>query len=126
MKIVVDSDIFIDHFRNYRPGTDFLLSAFEKYDVNFSAVTEAELLSGWECNDKAAEDRVLALLLKAAKIPVDNEIARRAGELVRKSSIPMVDSFIAATALKLDAPLYSRNTRHFEKVKGLKIISPYN
>ena len=68
---------------------------------------------------------ILSILSFASKAELTNEIARRAGDLRRIYSIPLVDAIIGATALKIDAKLVTRNIRHFERIENLKIVVPY-
>jgi hypothetical protein len=61
-------------------------------------------------------------------IPVDEWVARAAGALARQhrraySGIDDADYMIAATALLLDAPLLTRNVRHFPMLQDL--VAPY-
>jgi tRNA(fMet)-specific endonuclease VapC len=56
----------------------------------------------------------LDILLKAAEIQADL--------LAKNQIIGLVDTFIAATALHNDVPLFTLNTRHFSRVRGLKLL----
>ena len=42
--------------------------------------------------------------------------------LSRNQVIGLIDTFIAATALHYALPLLTLNTRHFERVSGLKLL----
>jgi toxin FitB len=110
-RILVDSDVLVDHLRGHRrfsAGTD---------DVHVSAVTRAELFSG----RGAEERRIRRLLDPMTELPVDAAIAERAGRLRRGTLLRLPDALIAATALEHRLTLVTRNVRDFEGVKGLKV-----
>ena len=44
-KILLDTNIFIDHLRGYAPAVAFFSSLSDK-EISFSAITESELLAG--------------------------------------------------------------------------------
>ncbi|MBI1970854.1 type II toxin-antitoxin system VapC family toxin [Candidatus Woesearchaeota archaeon] len=124
MSFVVDSDLFIDFLRSYPPSKDW----FDKLDweqAYFSAISEGELLSGQECTDDNARRKTLELLQAATKVLVTNEIAQKAGEVRRNYGIPIMDAFIAATALDLGCILLTRNIKHYQHIPGLTVKKPY-
>ncbi len=124
MKLVIDTDIFIDFLRGYTPSQEWFKKLVWE-QVLFSAVSEAELLSGRDCMMPENEKKTLTLLQGGLKIPVTNEVARKAGEIRRMYDIPLMDSFIAATAILHEATVITRNVKHFGKVKEAKIKKPY-
>ena len=110
--VLVDTDIFIDHLRGaaaLAPG---------KHRLHYSVITRAELFAG-----SSATDLVARLLSPFREIPVDRAIAERAGRVKNEVGIPMPDALIAATALERGLSVASRNTRHFESVRGLRLRS---
>lgn len=111
MRILVDSDVVVDHLRGHRRlvvGGD---------DVHYSVITRAELYAGRGTEER----RVNTLLAPFAELPVDREIAQRAGRLRRTAGIRLPDAIIAATALHHGLTLVTRNRHDFEAVKGLRI-----
>lgn len=114
MRILVDSDVLVDHLRGHRrlvAGSD---------ELHVSAVTRAELFSGG-----AGEERRIRRLLEAmVDIPVDAAIAGRAGRLRRGTARRLPDALIAATALQHRLTLMTRNARDFEGIRGLRVRSP--
>ncbi len=125
--VVIDSSIFIDHFRNYIPAVNFFssLSDEEKKYVFFSAITESELISGRSCEDDSVKAKVLQMLNNFNKIEVNNKVAMLAGDLSRKQNILIPDAIIAATALVNNADLLTKNLKDFARIKDLKSVSPY-
>lgn len=124
--IIVDTDIFIDNFRGLVKAKNFFERVIESdKGFYFSVITEAELLSGEECNDKLKMDRVLQLFSLGKKLVIDNRIAKSAGELRRQYNLALDDCFIGATALEHNAILITRNISDFKKIKGLSVRMPY-
>ncbi len=113
-KILVDSDVIVDHLRGHRRltvGGD---------ELHVSAVTRAELFSG-----RATEARrVRRLLEPMTDLPVDAAIAERAGRLRRGTVRRLPDALIAATALHHRLTLVTRNVRDFEGIRGLRVRPP--
>lgn len=124
MKIVIDTDIFIDHLRHFGSATDFIKGT-EAHDTYFSAITEAEILSGQDCDSEDKRRMVIALLSRFSKIHVDNTVAKLGGEIRRKFGLELDDALIAATAIKTGAVLVTRNVKDFKRIEGLEVKSPY-
>ena len=87
-----------------------------------SEVTRAEILQGLRSSER---DRAEALFVVLHWTDVDEKIARRAGELGRRyrrshPGLALADLLIAATALELDQPLATANTRHFPMFARLR------
>ena len=59
-------------------------------------------------------------------ISLNYEITRKAIELLKEYKLShgllIADSFIAATALILDAPLITKNQKDFKFIQGLKLL----
>lgn len=124
MSAVIDTDVFVDFFRSYGPSKQWF-NRLDWSETYFSAITEAELLSASDCNVEERLVKTLQFLSFANKIPVDNDVARKAGEFRRKYGVPLQDSMIAATAFILKVPLMTKNRKHFDKIKEIKVAVPY-
>ena len=110
---LVDTDVFIDHLRGFReltPGRDRLY---------YSVITRCELLSG---TDGSA--LVHQLLSPFREVEVDRSVAERAGRIRRETHIAIPDALIAATAIGHGLTLMTRNRKHFESVRQLRIRPP--
>lgn len=110
--VLVDTDVFVDHLR----GAIELRAG--RHRLHYSVITRAELFAGSSATDVAAH-----LLGPLREIPVDRDIADRAGRVRRETGIRLPDALIAATALVQKLDLVSRNTRDFERVRGLRLRS---
>jgi predicted nucleic acid-binding protein len=110
--VLVDTDVFIDHLRGaaeLKPG---------RHRLYYSVITRAELFAGSSATDIAAQ-----LLGPLREVVVDRAIADRAGRVRRETGIRLPDALIAATALERKLELASRNSRDFERVRGLRLRS---
>jgi predicted nucleic acid-binding protein len=108
--LLVDTDVFVDHLRGataIKPG---------RHRLHYSVITRAELFAGNTATNLSAQ-----LLAPFREIGVDRSIAERAGRVAREFGIRLPDAVIAATALEHGLGLVTRNVKHFEKVRGLRI-----
>jgi len=121
--IVLDTDIFIDFLRGVDTAINFFKENNDK--IAFSAITESELLSGEVCNNKNERSNLIHFLAQFNKIEVDNPLAQIAGDVRREFGLEVPDAIIAASAMIIDAQLVTRNTKHFENIKGLEVRKPY-
>ena len=120
---LVDTTVAIDHLRGDDRATDLLrglLAAGE--NLVASEVVRFELLAGVRGDELEALERFFEAI---SWIPVDEDVARFAGALVRMhrkafSGIDDADYLIAATALLLEAAVLTTNARHFPMIPDLR------
>jgi toxin FitB len=108
--LLVDTDIFIDHLRGakeFRP---------KRHRVHYSVVTRAELFAG-----NSATDLCSRLLAPFREVDIDRAIAERAGRIARESGTRLPDALIAATALERGLSVVTRNRKHFEPIRGIRL-----
>jgi predicted nucleic acid-binding protein len=113
-RILVDSDVLVDHLRGHRrfvAGSD---------ELHVSAVTRAELFSGAATQER----RVRRLLEPMVDISVDAAIAETAGRIRRRRPNRLPDALSAATALEHRLTLVTPNVRDFDGIKGLRLRAP--
>ena len=126
MKAVIDSDIIIDVLRQQERAKNFIENITKDENTIFiSVLTEAEVLSGRDCNDGIKREKTEGFLDSFEILDVTQSLARKGAELRRKHDMPLHDAIIAATALELVVPIYSRNSKDFKKIKELKVERPY-
>jgi predicted nucleic acid-binding protein len=125
-KVLIDTDILIDHLRGLDKAKEYL-KKIESGKVKgvISVITEAELSAGESMRDILVQMKVRRLVRILEKVEVTSEIAWKAGELRRDYKCRLMDALIAATALKLNLKLVTRNVKHYERIKGLEIEEPY-
>jgi hypothetical protein len=120
--IVLDTTVLVDVLRGHRPALDYLRSLDEIPAC--SEITRVELMRGIRHRERDAVERLMRSL---RWIPVDEQIARRAGALGRawrrSHALASADLVIGATAKELSASLATSNVRHFPMFEG--ITPPY-
>jgi len=104
----------------------FLESIGEKLTI--ASPTIAELISGAILNPKNKNERenVIGLISSFNVLSLDKDSAIKSGEieaeLIRRGEpIQTDDIMIGAIALQNNEALVTRNKKHFERIKGLKI-----
>jgi tRNA(fMet)-specific endonuclease VapC len=122
--IVADSDVLIDFLRGSGEGARRVAIELGTRSFATTAITEFELRSGART---ARQRRAVDLLLEAMTVlPFGPEEARRAAEIrlqVESEGQPigMADYLIAGICVAADGVLLTRNRKHFERIKGLKL-----
>ena len=105
-----------------------ITQALPRREIAVSVITRAEIRYGQEL--MAADDkrrrRIDLLLDEITTLPWTTAAADRYGEikaLLRRQGVPVgeMDTQIAAHALAENLPLVTHNTRHFERIPGLKL-----
>jgi predicted nucleic acid-binding protein len=112
--LLVDTDVFVDHLRGERElrrGADA---------VSYSVITKAELFAA----TPEQEERVERMLAPFPEFEVDRETAELAGRLRRETGVLLADALIAATAIRNDLSLVTRNTADFARVPDLGLTDP--
>lgn len=113
-EVVLDTDVLVDHLQ----GTRTLDAEFT--GSCYSSITRAELYGG-----KGADERVIDRLLgQFEEISVDQRVAEDAGRIRRITGIRLPDALIAATAILVKCPLFTRNIRDFRRVRRLALYRP--
>lgn len=124
-KVVIDSDVIIDHFRI---GSDIFNRLTLGIDQNtikvyLPAVVYTEINSGQDSKNNLKLTKIEELLDSFELTPADKEISQKAGFLIRDiRNLKLADAIVAATALRLNAKLATRNTKDFESIKNLKLF----
>ena len=124
MQILVDTDVLIDYSKARSLELELLLekSVSGEVELFICPINVAEFL-----NDKKLRlsERGLAVALNFLKLFKIVELGRESGEitagiLLGRNGIYLGDAFIAAACVENDLRLFTRNKRHFEKIKGIK------
>jgi len=123
VSIVFDTSILIDVLRGDAGAIGYVDGVT---DVPIcSEVTRIEVVRGLRSGERTSVEKLFRTL---RWIPLDEPIARRAGELGRRwdrhrPGISVADLVIAATAEQADAELATANAMHFPMFEGLE--APY-
>lgn len=121
--ILIDSDVLIAHLRGAAVAQDWLLSARQGTGpLATSVIAIAEVTGGMR---SAERHNVIRLLDSLHIFPVDEIVARRAGELRRAyrrshTGISLGDYLIAATADTHGLELATLNTKHFPMFPAMR------
>lgn len=123
--IVADTDVLIDFLAGVQPATDQIAEYIAADQLQTTAVSSFELLSGAGENKRG--HAVRQLLEALGVLSLDRAAAEHAADVRRKleragRKIGMGDSLIAGIALAHDVPLLTRNRAHFERVENLKLV----
>jgi tRNA(fMet)-specific endonuclease VapC len=123
-RILVDTNILIDHFRKKRKNTTLLYRLNEQYRLAISTITEFEFLSGFS---KAQEALGRAIVREMDVLSFNTDCARQAVIIYRtlkiqNALVPPMDIFIAATAIVHKFPLATFNPKHFKRIKDLVLL----
>ncbi len=135
MSYLVDTNILSELRRKARnPGVVEWFSNRPASTLFLSVLTLGELRKGIEkvtdpdrkmmLNDWLEVD--LPAFFTGRILPIDAQVADRWGHMVASAGrpLPAIDSLLAATALRHDLSMVTRNVRDFEDF-GLNIINPW-
>jgi len=123
MTVVLDTTVLIDVLRG-DPNAVRYLQDLPTVPV-CSEATRIEVLRGLRSGERVLTERLFDAL---RWVPIDEAIARRAGDLGRRwdrhrPGVSLVDLVIAATTEQLGAELATANVRHFPMFERLQ--APY-
>jgi predicted nucleic acid-binding protein len=124
MPVVWDTSIVIDVLRGEPSAVRYAQSLAEV--PTCSEITRVEVMRGVRSAERSPTER---LLQSFRWMPIDETVARHAGELGRRwrrshPGLGSADLVIAATAEQLGATLATMNVRHFPMFRRLR--PPYH
>lgn len=125
IKLLVDTDIIIDYLKGVKPAGELFKS--KDIVIYCSILSKKELLSKVGLSDSERK-KIMNLISRLKVLKIDNDINQKYMVLInrygaRQSSI--VDYLIAATSWAKNLPLLTRNTKHFKKIKEIKLSPVY-
>lgn len=124
--VILDTTVLIDHLRGMPEATAVIDGAPDRgLRPSASVLTKTEILRGMRSAERRAVRELFGVI---AWVPVDEAIADLAGEYGRvyrtsHRGIEVPDLIIAATAMRADAELWTRNVKHFPMFEALE--APY-
>jgi len=127
--MIEDTSFVIDVLSGDDAALELLsIAEAERRPEKVSAVTLLELYEGIEQSTRPDEEReqVLDVLDSKTVIDANASIMRRAGEISGALTgagepIDREDCIVAATALREDESVVTRNVEHFERVPDLRV-----
>lgn len=125
MKYLADSDVLIDHIR----GRDRLGSSMITEGLGMSIISLGELLSGAYKSSNPEKslkeiDQLFSLGITVENLSrevIDNYARIRVTLEKSGQRLDQFDLLIAATAIMNNLTLITRNKKHFQRIKGLKL-----
>lgn len=127
MTYLVDTDWVADYLKG-RANAVALLTALSQEGIAISLVTYGEIYEGlYYGSDFARHESVFLAFLQGVDVLLLNEeimreFARIRGQLRAAGKlIGDFDLLVAATAIRYDLTVVTRNTKHFRRVPGLSI-----
>ena len=135
-KVCSDTDMSVDYLRDRRPMSEEVQHWFDIRDaeVYVTGITSFELYYGAFYSKSIEESvkeveiflknmrNILSFTEKSSKIAGKIMAELRAGQKI----IEIRDLFIGAICIENDIPLLTRNISHFERIKGLKVVTKYS
>lgn len=127
-KIICDTDVIIDYFDQSNPRnteTGLILDhQIGLKNIVISAITKMELLAG--AVSKQNLNLIKANINGIELLLVNNEITLTALNLVEtyklSHNLAMADSFIAATSLYTQFPLFTYNLKDYKFIDGIELF----
>ncbi len=125
IKLLIDTDIIIDALKGIKPAKEL----FRSKDVVLycSILTKKELLSKAGLADSERK-RIITLLEEIKVLKIDDAVMKKFELLIAKYGErpgALADYVIAATAWAKKLPLLTRNKKHFELIKEIKLGPVY-
>jgi len=124
--IQLDTSVLIDYLRKTKKASTFFVDLTARYDhFAVSVITKFEIYIGCTAAQKPFWD---AIFENIAVLPIDNacmEAAVKIQQQLKKVSkqIDFPDLLIAATAQQNGLPLATLNTKHFNRIDDLEVVS---
>ncbi len=115
-KILLDTDVLIEHLRNNQKVTQQILELHQDPQVtlSYTPVTEAEIIRGLRSHERQKTEKALSYF---DVISVTKEIGRVAGNYLRKYAsshgLQIADALIAAVASIHNLSLCTFNLKHY-------------
>ena len=125
IKLLIDTDILIDSLRGIKGAKDLFRT--KDIDLFCSILSKKELLSKGGLKDSERK-RIINLLSKIKVLKIDDDINNKFFFLVKtygENPYRIADYIIAATAWSKKLPLLTRNRKHFEHIKEIKLSPGY-
>jgi hypothetical protein len=123
----VDTDILIDVAKRTPRALDFWRRMESRSAMACSVISVFELLAG--CRNLREQRMMLSDLSTVNIVQVESGDSVQALEWYRlfhlSRGVGFLDCFVAAAARRAGCPVYTRNTKHFDPIPGLKIKVPY-
>ncbi len=126
IKLLIDTDIFIDYLKGMSPAKAVFRSS--DVDIYCSVLTKKELVSKPGLKDTERK-KIVGIFRGLKTIQINSDISLKYSDLLAKyhnSRLQPPDAIIAATAWSKKLPLLTRNRRHFSYIEEIKLSPIYD
>lgn len=125
-RALLDTDVLIWHLRGWESTRRWIETLKAGGVPSCSALSVIEIVLGMRSKE---EDATRAFLNALDVIPVDRQVAWRAGELIREYkrrgvTLDFVDAVVAATCLTHGLTLATYNVRHYPMPELERAVPP--
>ncbi|MDX1995397.1 MAG: PIN domain-containing protein [bacterium] len=122
---LLDTNILIDFMRGFPPAVAWM-NANRNLRFVLHALVRMEMISGTKNgSEQASVEKLLSLFPILFPNEDDARWAMQQFEVVHlKSQIEIIDCLLAATSVRLNVAIYTRNVKHL-RVVGANCIIPY-
>ena len=111
--------------QQFPPATEkFIDNVLKSSAIGISVITEIELLC-WKTATEKDLDVIQRFIAEVSVFELDQEIKLTTASIRRKNKIKLPDAIIAATALRHELTLLTRNSRDFAAIAKLNLIDPF-
>lgn len=124
--ILLDTSTLIDFLRQKDKQATWLYQlAHSQNSLAASIITHTELHAGKSIWEKPTAKKELATIFSGIRlIPLTEAISKLAGKYHARYQLDLIDAVIAATAATSKHTLATFNQKHFQKIPGLKLVTP--
>lgn len=128
MEICLDTDILIDFLRGERKIVDTIKTLEEEHELLTTSINIFELYYGAHKTGKDKNVRAVDELTGRLEIlKLTEQSAKISGKILAELEsegkvIDFRDVLIAGIVMENDVTLFTRNKKHFQRVKGLKLF----
>ena len=117
---IIDSNLLI---YSAKEEYMYLRAELKSEDTHISAISTIEVL-GYHKITYTDKVYFETMFRRLSIIPITDSVLKQAILFKQNKNISAGDAIIAATAYLNNATLYTRNTKDFEWIDGLKVVNP--
>ena len=124
--VLLDSSIIIEYFRKEKKAKSILYQLSGNHRLCVSTITIFEVKIGLKSERQRNDYRTLIKdieILSIDEFCIDEAVRIYHHLKERNKLIELADLLIAATAITNSLPLATLNTRHFENIKNIELLS---
>lgn len=120
--IILDTNIIIYYLQGELSAVNKIKKLQQDGEIfAVSIITKIELLS-YPLISPEETGKINTLLQECYIVYLNEMVAEKVVELRKKYKILLADTIIAASGLAINAPLLTRNIKHFKKIKEIKLV----